>query len=359
MADAVNHPNAVNRPNDVNRQWTLRERPLGKVSSDHFTWTSQPIPVVGAGQFLVRILYLSFDPTQRGWLNDVPSYLPPVAIGAVMRAGAVGQVVESAHDDFPVGTLVQGSFGWQDYYLSDGTTELGPVSILPPGVAPTAALSIYGVTGLTAYFGMLDVGVPEHGDVVLVSGAAGATGSVAGQIARIAGASKVIGIAGGAEKCAWVRDVAGFDACIDYKNENVVARLGEEAPKGLNIYFDNVGGPILEQALMFLALKARVVLCGGISSGYTMEGLPPGPSTYMNLVIQRARMEGFIVLDYQPRFSEAVVQLSTWVAQGKLRYAEDIVDGLEHAPETLNRLFEGRNFGKQLLKVGDAPFAAG
>ncbi len=339
----------------VNRQWLLKDRPEGAVSATHFTWAQTPVPAVGAGQFLIRVLYLSFDPTQRGWLNDVPSYLPPVALGAVMRAGAVGQVVASDHPGFPVGVLVQGSFGWQDYYLSDGTTELGPVSKLAPGISPTAALSIFGVTGLTAYFGMLDVGVPEPGDVVLVSGAAGATGSVAGQIARIAGASKVIGIAGGPEKCAWVRDVAGFDICIDYKSEDVAARIQEEAPKGLNIYFDNVGGTILEQALMFIARKARVVLCGGISSGYTMEGLPSGPRTYMSLVIQRARMEGFIVLDYQPRFTEAVVQLSSWVAEGRIRYAEDIVDGLEHAPDTLNRLFDGKNFGKQLLKLADPP----
>ncbi len=191
--------------------------------------------------------------------------------------------------------------------------------------------------------------------MVLVSGAAGATGSVAGQIARLAGAGKVIGIAGGQEKCAWARDVAGFDACIDYKAENVATRIHEEAPTGIDIYFDNVGGPILEQALMFIARNARVVLCGGISSGYTMEELPPGPRTYMNLVIQRARMEGFIVLDYQARFGEAVQQLFQWVGAGDIRYAEDVVEGLEHAPDTLNRLFEGRNMGKQLLKLADPP----
>ncbi len=311
------------------------------------------MPEPGPGQFLIRVLWLSFDPTQRGWLNDVESYVPPVAIGEVMRAGAVGQVVASNNQRFTVGEFVQGTFGWQDYVVTDGRGML-PVTKVPAGVTPRAMLGVFGITGLTAYFGMLDVAKVLEGDVVFVSGAAGATGSVAGQIARIRGA-RVIGSAGGADKCAWVRDVAGFDEVVDYRSEDVSARLGSFAPNGLNVYFDNVGGPTLEAALDHLALGARIALCGGISSGYTAEALPPGPRNYMQLVIRRATMTGFLVLDYVPRFGEAVAQLSQWVADGRIRYAEDIVEGLEHAPSTLNRLFEGRNLGKQLLKVADAP----
>jgi NADPH-dependent curcumin reductase CurA len=338
---------------DVNRQIVLRERPRAAVGPEHFELRESPVPEPGPGQFLIRVLWLSFDPTQRGWLNDVESYVPPVAIGEVMRAGAVGQVVASNNQRFTVGEFVQGTFGWQDYVVTDGRGML-PVTKVPAGVTPRAMLGVFGITGLTAYFGMLDVAKVLEGDVVFVSGAAGATGSVAGQIARIRGA-RVIGSAGGADKCAWVRDVAGFDEVVDYRSEDVSARLGSFAPNGLNVYFDNVGGPTLEAALDHLALGARIALCGGISSGYTAEALPPGPRNYMQLVIRRATMTGFLVLDYVPRFGEAVAQLSQWVADGRIRYAEDIVEGLEHAPSTLNRLFEGRNLGKQLLKVADAP----
>ncbi|MBK9180400.1 MAG: NADP-dependent oxidoreductase [Acidimicrobiales bacterium] len=341
---------------DVNRQLVLARRPIGAVQDDDFELRTGPVPEPGPGQFLVRVLWLSFDPTQRGWLNDVPSYVPPVQIGEVMRAGAVGQVVASHNPGFAVGDYVQGTFGWQDYVATDGTGML-PVTKVPPGVPPTAVLGVFGITGLTAYFGMLELGHPKEGDVVLVSGAAGATGSVAGQIARVKGC-RVIGTAGGPEKCAWVRDVAGFDECIDYKADDVGRRLAELAPRGIDVYFDNVGGPVLEAALANLGLRARVVLCGGISSGYTMEELPPGPRNYMQLVIRRARMEGFLVLDYAPRFAEAVAQLAAWVADGSIRTAEDVQVGLERAPATLRRLFEGKNLGKQLLKVADPPIAS-
>ena len=200
---------------------------------------------------------------------------------------------------------------------------------------------------------MLDIGKPEQNDTVLVSGAAGATGSVAGQIAKIKGATNIIGIAGGPEKCKWVVEEAGFDSCIDYKNEDVAKRVTELAPNGLNIYFDNVGGSILETALGNIAQKARVVMCGGISSGYTMERLAPGPSTIFNLIIQRAKMEGFIVIDYAERFPHAIMELAGWVAEGKINYKEDIAEGLENCPDTLANLFKGKNFGKQLLKLSD------
>lgn len=338
---------------EQNRQIVLVKRPYAAVGDEHFELRVGPVPEPGPGEMLVRVLWLSFDPTQRGWLNDVPSYIPPVQIGEVMRAGAVGQVVASNHAEFAVGDLVQGTFGWQDYLVTDGRGMLR-VAKVPSGVPPQAMLGIYGVTGLTAYFGMIDVARVKAGDTVFVSGAAGATGSVAGQIAKLTGA-RVIGSAGGPEKCAWVRDVAGFDEVIDYRTEDTSARLAAFAPKGLDVYFDNVGGPTLEAALDNLALGARVALCGGIASGYTAEPLPPGPRNYMQLVIKRATMQGFLVLDYVPRFGEGVAQLAQWVAEGKIRYAEDVVEGLELAPVTLNRLFEGKNLGKQLLKVADAP----
>ena len=340
-----------NKP--VNRMLKLKDRPMGAVSSENFELFEEEVLDIEDGQMLIKVLYLSFDPTQRGWLNDIPSYMPPVQIGEVMRAGAVGQVVESRNKNFSEGDLVQGSFGWQEYVVTDGSSDFMPAQKIPEGIPPTSALSVFGVTGLTAYFGMLDIGKPQEGDTVLVSGAAGATGSVAGQIAKIKGASKIIGIAGGSDKCKWVVEEAGYDHCIDYKNENLGQKITELAPEGLNIYFDNVGGPILESSLACIAQKARVVLCGGISSGYSMASLPPGPSTLMNLVIQRARMEGFIVIDYAERFPDAIIDLGEWVGEGKIVYREDIAEGLENCPETLGNLFKGKNLGKQLLKLAN------
>ena len=311
------------------------------------------MPEPGPGQFVVRVLWLGFDPTQRGWLNDVPSYMPPVEIGEVMRAIAVGQVVESRSPEFEVGTYVHGLLGWQDYVVTAGRGLFGARKV-PPGLSPRSMLGLYGTTGLTAYFGMLDVGRPAEDDLVVVSGAAGATGSVAGQIARVMGC-RTIGIAGGPEKCAWVHDVARFDHVIDYKQDDVSARLGQLAPDGINVYFDNVGGSILEACLDHLALRARVVLCGGISSGYTADAAPSGPRNYMQLVGRRARMEGFLVPDYFSRSAEAIAELRRWAESGAIVVAEDIQVGLENAPATLRRLFEGKNLGKQLLKVADPP----
>jgi hypothetical protein len=334
----------------TNRRWTLAARPHGMVKESDFAFGETPVPVVGDGEVLVQVLYLSFDPTQRGWIEDRPSYLPPVQIGEVMRAGAVGRVVESKHPGFAAGEIVQGLFGWQEYALLPGAM-LGAQSKIPPGVPPTWPLGVLGITGLTAYFGMLDLGKPKAGDTVVVSGAAGATGSVAGQVAKIAGA-RVIGIAGGAAKCAWLTKEAHFDAAIDYKSENVAERLGVLCPAGIDVYFDNVGGAILEAALDRIALRARVVLCGGIS-GYNEATPPPGPRNLMNLVIQRARMEGFIILDYAPRFAEGVAKLSEWVRSGAIAHQEDVQRGLEHAPNTLLRLFTGANTGKQILQVAE------
>jgi NADPH-dependent curcumin reductase CurA len=339
--------------NDVNRQWVLQSRPAGPIESDTFAWRETPMPSLAAGQFLVRNLLLSFDPAQRGWLNDIPSYLPPVATGEPTRGSGVGQVIESRNEAFKPGDLVQGSLGWQDYVASDGGGAM-PARKLPPGLSPELALSVAGGTGLTAYFGMIEVGQVQAGDTVVVSGAAGATGSVAGQIAKLKGASRVIGIAGGKEKCTWLTEQAHFDAVIDYKAEAVGARLDQLAPDGINLYFDNVGGEILNACLGRIAFKARVVLCGGIASGYGLARTE-GPSNYFQLTIRSARMEGFIVLNYAKRFPEAIAALRAWVEAGRIAHRQSIARGLEKAPETLQGLFHGANFGKQLLQIAEPP----
>ena len=339
--------------NEINRRWVLHSRPSRALEPGTFKWEEVSIPPVGDGEFLVRNLWLSFDPAQRGWINDVPSYVPPVQLGEPMRASSAGQVIESKNPDFKPGDYVLGVFGWQDYTVTNGQGLL-PVRKLPPNVSPRTALSVLGGTGLTAYFGMEDVGKPTSGDVVVVSGAAGATGSVAGQIARIMGAKTVIGIAGGAEKCKWLVDEAKFDAAIDYKNEDVGARLSALAPSGINVYYDNVGGAILDECLARIAFNARVVLCGGISSGYGLDrGV--GPANYFQLIVRSARMEGFIVLNYLTRFPEAMAKMQAWIHEGRIVWREDVAEGLENAPKTLQGLFAGANFGKQLLKIADPP----
>lgn len=336
---------------EVNRQWLLARRPVGMVQESDFEWAESPVPEPADGQVLVRTLWLSFDPAMRGWMEDRKSYIPPVPLGGPMRAGGVGQVVASKHPRWQPGELVQGMLGWQDYATLPGDT----LARVPEGVPPTWVLGVLGITGLTAYFGLLDLGKPQPGETVVVSGAAGATGSVAGQIARIQG-SRVVGIAGGPEKCRWLVEQARFDAAIDYEHENVAERLAALCPKGVDVFFDNVGGEILDAVLARIALRARVVLCGGISR-YNEKELPPGPRNYMQLVIQRGRMEGFIVLDYAARFGEGVAKLREWVESGELVHEEDVQLGLEHAPRTLQRLFRGENRGKQLLKVAEPPLA--
>ena len=341
--------------NRMNGQWRLKSRPVGMVKESDFEYVEEPVPELADNEFLIRNCYFAFEPAMRGWLNDVKSYVPPVQPGEVMRSGTVGQVVESSHPDFQPGDLVQGQLGWQEYAINNGESGMmGAVSKIPEGVPPYLALSALGGTGLTAYFGMLDVGQPKAGDVVVVSGAAGATGSVAGQIARIKGASRVVGIAGGETKCRWLIDDLGFDAAIDYKSEDVLARLREECPQGINVFFDNVGGDILDAALLNMAQNGRVVLCGGISQ-YNEAELPPGPRNYMQLVIRRCRMEGFIVIDYMHRAGEAIRELSAWIAGGELKHREDIQEGIENTPATFLRLFEGRNVGKQLLRIAEPP----
>jgi NADPH-dependent curcumin reductase CurA len=333
---------------NVNRQWLLAARPKGMVKETDFRWHEAPLRRPGEGEVLVRVRYVSFDPAMRGWMEDRASYIPPVGLGEVMRAGAVGEVIESRHPEFEPGDRLQGLFGWQDYAVVPGAL-LGRGAKIAEGIPPTWPLGVLGLTGLTAYFGMLDLGQPKPGETVVVSGAAGATGSVAGQIAKIQGA-RVIGIAGGPEKCGWLVQEAHYDAAIDYKSEDVGARLAALCAKGIDVFFDNVGGEILDAALARLALRARVVLCGGIS-GYNDETPPPGPRNLMSLVVQRARMEGFIVIDYLPRFGEGVAALTKWVEEGRIVHQEDVQRGLENAPRTFLRLFRGQNRGKQLLAL--------
>ena len=338
-------------PTTMNRQWLLASRPGGMISEANFRWNEATVPALGEGQVLVRNLWLSFDPTQRGWMSR-DTYVPMVPIGEVMRAASVGQIVESRHPRYKTGQIVQGGFGWQDYAVTDGGGVL-PMRPIPPGVLPNLALSLFGITGLTAYFGILDLGQAKKGETVVVSGAAGATGSIVGQIAKLLGC-RVVGTAGGAAKCEWLVRECGFDAAIDYRSEDVGARLSALCPDGIDVFFDNVGGVVLNEVLARINLKARIVLCGAISQ-YNDATPPPGPPNYFNLTLKRARMEGFIVLDYADRFPEAVAKLAQWYQSGVLKQKEDVAHGLENAPKTLIRLFTGENFGKQLLKIADPP----
>ncbi len=334
----------------TNRRWLLAERPTGMIEDRHFRWVEEPAPALEAdGEILVRNVYLSLDPTQRGWISR-DTYLPAVALGEVVRSGGVGRVVESRNPAYAVGDLVQGLVGWQDYARIAATSAAAPTK-LPPGVPIPLAMSALGLTGLTAYFGLLDVGKPVAGETVVVSGAAGATGSIAGQIARIKGC-RAIGIAGGKSKCDWLVKEARFDAAIDYKSEDVGARLKELCPKGIDVYFDNVGGDLLDLALARLAMKGRIVLCGAIAA-YNDAQLRPGPKNYTNLIIKRGRMEGFLVFDYMSRAPQAAMELFGWIQGGQMVNQVDVMQGLENAPAALRRLFQGENQGKQLLKIAD------
>jgi NADPH-dependent curcumin reductase CurA len=337
----------------TNRQLRLARRPVGMVDDSTFEAVEEPLPAIADGEALVRVVYLSIDPTNRVWIRDEPSYLPPVEIGAVMRGGGVGTVVESRRDDLPVGSTATGLLGWQQYAV------VGPNDIaraVPHGVPMTAVMNVLGASGMTAYFGLLDVGSAKDGDTVVISGAAGSVGSLVGQVAKILGC-RAIGIAGTDEKCAWVTDDLGFDACVNYKTENVRPRLAELCPDGIDVYFDNVGGEILDAALTLISINARVVLCGSISS-YNATGKPDPIYSYSNLVSRRARMEGFLVFDYFDRYDEAAGAMLGWIAEGRLHAREQIVDGLDSAPSALNMLFTGGNTGKLLVQVAPDPGSA-
>ena len=330
-----------------NRQILLRNRPTGLVQPDDTQLVTTPAPEPAEGEALVRTTYVGLDAAVRTWLNDQPGYLPPVQLGEVIRAAGIAEVIETRCDAYAVGDVITTLTGFQEYAIVRDDVFCTPI----PGEADQLAImSVYGPTGATAYFGMVDIGRPQPGETVVVSAAAGATGSVAGQIAKIAGA-RVVGIAGGPEKCRAVVEDFGFDACIDYKNDDLPAALKEHCPRRVDVYFDNVGGPILNAVLGRLAPKARVVLCGVISSYLTGEH--PGPANYVNLLSKTALMQGFNALDEWGRFDEAFASLRQWEADGGLKHRQTIFEGIESCVDALNGLFTGANIGKTLVKLSE------
>jgi NADPH-dependent curcumin reductase CurA len=332
----------------TNHQFRLAARPVGMPKDSDWKLSEEPVRELADGEIMIRILYISLDPAMRGWMNDRKSYIAPVGIGEVMRAGAAGRIIKSRNPKFAVGDHVVGPLGVQEYAVSDGKglvrvdTGRGPLPVY---------LSALGMTGMTAYFGLLDIGKPNTGDTVVVSGAAGAVGAVVGQIAKIKGC-RVVGIAGGKVKCDYIVKELGFDAAIDYTSDDVKAALAQHCPKGVDIYFDNVGGDILDAALARLALHARVVICGAISQ-YNSTAPVKGPANYYSLLVNRASMTGMIVFDYADRYRDAARDLAGWMAEGRLKSREDIVAGFEKFPDALRMLFKGENLGKLLLKVAD------
>ena len=331
----------------MNRQFLLNARPVGEIKYSDCALVETEMPTPDQGELLIRVLYLAVEPAMRGWMENRADYMAPLELGDIMRGFGSGEVIESNNPDYPVGTRVSGGFGWQEYLVSDGKSV--PLQVVAEDIELPAAMGLLGITGLTAYFGLYEIGKPKNGDTIVVSGAAGATGSVVVQLARIAGA-RVIGIAGSKEKCDWVVQDLGAEAAINYREQDVEAQLRALCPKGINIYYDNVGGEILDMALARLADNARVVLCGGISR-YNLSGEIPGPKNYFNLVFRRARMEGFIVSDYAPRFGAAIAVLSEYLRDGSLKHHETILDGFEKMPDALMGLFSGSNMGKQLVRL--------
>ena len=331
-----------------NRAWVLVSRPKDYFENENVRMMELKVPELATGEFLVKNTWLSFDPTQLNWMKR-DTYVDKIEIGEVVRSFSVGQIVESKNNQFKVGDFVSGLFGWQEYAISDGSfvDRVRPIEFVNP---PWYSLSLFGITGMSAYFGVKDIGKVKKGDNFLVSSAAGSVGSVAGQIAKIIGA-KVIGIAGGEKKCKWVVAEAGFDYCIDYQKENISEKLSELFPEGIDVYFDNVGGQILDIVLSKIRQNGRIVLCGAIS-GYGTENFYT-LRNYPILISRRARMEGFIVTDFIERFGEAYRDLYIWLKENRLKQREEITFGLENAPDVFKKLFTGANFGKQILKIAD------
>ena len=330
----------------MNKKLILAKRPVGMPTEDTWEYQTSEIPKAGKGQVVVKTHYISLDPAMRGWMNAARSYIPPVEIGDVMRAGTIGEVIEvNDHPHFKVGDVLSGWGGVQQYFATDGEGQFK----VDPTLAPmTKYLGTLGMPGMTAYFGITEVGKIKERDRVLVSGAAGAVGSVVGQIAKIKGC-EVVGIAGGPEKCSYVVNELGFDACIDYKNESVAKGIKEHCPKGIDVYFDNVGGEILDHALARLRKHARVVICGAISQ-YNDTQIQ-GPKNYLSLLVNRATMQGMVVFDYASKYREAGMQMGMWMMEGKLKTEEDVYEGIENFYETFLRLFNGDKRGKLLLKI--------
>jgi NADPH-dependent curcumin reductase CurA len=330
---------------NANRQWILRKRPVGEIRPRDLELVESPIPDPGDGQILVRTLYLSLDPTNRIWMSDVEQYMPPVELGEVMRGGTIGVVERSNNPDYRLGDIVSGLSGWQEYSLAAGGQKIprGSVSL-------TAAMSILGATGATAYFGLLDIGKPKPGETVVVSAAAGAVGSVVGQIAKLKGC-RAVGFASTDAKCAHVVEDLGFDACINYRSEDLAGALKRACPNGIDVDFENAGGPILDAVMEQINMKARIVLCGMISM-YNAKEPPRGPNL-ANILMKRARIEGFIIIDYFSRFPEFQTDMAKWLAEGKIRHDVHVVKGIENALSALDLLFTGGNTGKLLVQVSD------
>jgi NADPH-dependent curcumin reductase CurA len=334
---------------NTNHQIILAARPEGLPKETDFSLVGAPIPEPGQGQFLVQNSYLSVDPYMRGRISEIKSYAEPVSVGDVMVGGTVGCVIESKHSDYQQGDVVVGYLGWQEYALSDGTeiqrfdTSLAPMS---------TALGVLGMPGMTAYFGLLEIGKPKPGETVLISGAAGAVGSLVGQIAKIQGC-RVVGSAGSDEKVNWLVKDLGFDAVFNYKEtSDYAARLSEVCPEGIDVYFDNVGGKLTDAVFLHINEKARVVVCGQIDQ-YNATRPPRGPRILWQLIVKRARVEGFLVFDFAERYQEGQQQMAQWIATGNIKYRETIVDGLENAPRAFIGLFSGENIGKQLVRLAE------
>ncbi len=339
---------------EINRQFRLASRPVGDIKESDFEYREEPIPTPKEGEVLVRTVYLSLDPTNRIWMSDMEQYMPPVAMGEVMRGGIIGVVEESKNPNFKQGDLVSGLLGWQDYALAEGNSGFSLTRLPDPLPCPlTAFMGPLGATGCTAYFGLLDIGQPKVGETVVVSAAAGAVGSIVGQIAKIKGC-RVVGITGSDEKCRWLVEELGFDAAINYKTTDFESALAQACPDGIDVYFDNVGGSILDAVLTKINLHARIPLCGLISTYNATEPVP-GPYNYSQILMKRVRVQGFIILDYIPRWSEAISDLGQWLNQGKIKYALEVVEGLENAPKAILKLFDGNKKGKLVVKVSEEP----
>lgn len=335
---------------DRNRRFLLRERPTGRIGPNTFELSEEAVPELADGEALVRVDWISLDPTNRMWINDTPTYLPPVGIGEVMRAGGLGEVVASKSARFAVGQKVQGLLGWQEYAVLTDSALVMPVE-LAEGLSPSAYLGALGTTGLTAWVGIRDIGKPKPGETVVVSAAAGAVGSIAGQLAKVEGA-RVVGIAGGPEKCALLTDQLGFDAAVDYRADDWAAQLAAATPNGIDVDFENVGGDIMDGVFARLNIGARVALCGMIS-GYNAADPPPGPRAFGNLLIQRVTLQGFIVLDHLARAPEAATEIAELIGAGRLTPLETVVEGFEQLPTAINMLFDGKNVGKLVVKLSN------
>ena len=331
-----------------NRVWRLQRRPVGDVSNDDLSFGEEAVPEPAEGEFLIRTMYLSLDPTNRIWMSDMDQYMEPVGLGEPMRGVVCGRVVSSRHEGYAEGDIVSGIGIWADYQLGRGgefgkLQESGPVPL-------SDAFGLFAVVGPTAYFGLLDIGRPEAGETVVVSAAAGAVGSIVGQIAKIQGC-RAVGLAGSDEKCRWIEEL-GYDAAINYKSEDIHESLQRHCPDGIDVYFDNTGGVILDTVLRLINLRARIVTCGLIAS-YNATAPVPGPYNYGKILMQRARVEGFVVLDYFERFPEAILALSRWMGEGRLKFRTDVVDGLENALDTMRKLYSGDHRGKLLVRVSE------